>query len=102
MKKILVFVCVIAYVLCSCGGSADGTMSREDHISLIDSLEDEAFGEGGNFNATMALSLINNYAQFATQSLITNHPLRRSRDDGKRRAIDIRDNQGIARYQQLS
>lgn len=48
--------------------SKEAQMSKEERLTLIEEIEDKSFGQGGEFNKTSALSLLNNYVLFADEN----------------------------------
>ena len=69
MKRILLALIVVTGFLWSCGESQEeGKMGLEERLALIKQIEDEAFGQNGEFNKTKALALVNNYVSFAKEN----------------------------------
>ncbi len=69
MKKALLSTILALVLLWSCNESSnENAMKLEDRLALIEQLENESFGENGQFNKTKALGLVNNYADFATEN----------------------------------
>ena len=59
----------VAALLLACSeGPKEPEMSAEDRIALIQEIEEKSFGQGGEFNKTSALALVNNYAKFADEN----------------------------------
>ena len=69
MKKYIISSLLILCFVWSCSESPkENTMSVEDRLALIEQIENESFGQNGEFNKTKALGLVNNYAIFAKEN----------------------------------
>ena len=67
MKKYTFIVALASLIACG-GGNNNGGMDRSERIEIIKGLEDKAFQDVENFDTTMALALVNNYAKFAEEN----------------------------------
>lgn len=69
MKNTLLSLILAIGLMWSCSESRkENAMSIEDRLALIEQIENESFGQNGEFNKTKALGLVNNYAIFADEN----------------------------------
>lgn len=67
MKHLILFITTLS--LFACGGSSkEGVMDRDERLSGIRELEDDAFSDIERFDTTTALALIRQYEQFSIEN----------------------------------
>lgn len=70
MRKTLYTIAAIAiFLISSCGdGTKEGTMSKNDRLTLIQEMEDKAYADMDKFDTTIALGLVKNYDIFCDEN----------------------------------
>ena len=69
MKRLISIAFTAAVLVAACGEKKnENAMPTEERLKIIEQIENESFGQSGEFDKTKALALVKNYASFAEEN----------------------------------